>query len=116
MAREVSPNFLQGVDVYVLWSCVYAHAHTLHVGYSDVSPVVKKRHLEKPEEIYMYCSDSIPCSVRSTHAYIYAGLQAEVWTNCLFVFFEHIFSFRKKKRRRCEQNHRYLKSKIDLST
>jgi len=25
--------------------------------------------------------------VRSTHVYIYAGLQVEVWTNCLFVFF-----------------------------
>jgi len=28
-AREVSPHFLQGVDVYVLCVCVYAHAHTL---------------------------------------------------------------------------------------
>ena len=25
---EVSPNFLQGVDVYVLCVCVYAHTHT----------------------------------------------------------------------------------------
>jgi len=31
--------------------CVYAHAHTLHVGYSDVSPGVGTRHLESPEEI-----------------------------------------------------------------
>jgi len=29
---EVSPLFLQGVDVYVLCVCVYAHTHTLHVG------------------------------------------------------------------------------------
>jgi len=39
--------------------CVYAHTHTLHVGYSDVSPGVGTRHLESPEEIQMYCSDSI---------------------------------------------------------
>ena len=82
---EVSPHFLQGVDVYVLCVCVYAHTHTLHVGYSDVSPGVGTRHLESPEEIQMYCSDSI--HIRSTHVYIYAGLQVEVWTNCLFVFF-----------------------------
>ena len=56
---EVSPHFLQGVDVYVLCVCVYAHTHTLHVGYSDVSPGVETRHLESPEEIQMYCSDSI---------------------------------------------------------
>ena len=31
---------------------------TLHVGYSDVSPGVGTRHLESPEEIQMYCSDS----------------------------------------------------------
>ena len=28
--------------VYV---CIYAHTHTLHVGYSDVSPGVETRHL-----------------------------------------------------------------------
>jgi len=56
---KLSPNFLQGVDVYVLCVCVYAHAHTLYVGYSDVSPGVGTRHLESPEEIQMYCSDSI---------------------------------------------------------
>ena len=51
---EVSPYFLQGVDVYVLCVCVYAHALTLHVGYSDVSPGVGTKHLETPEEIQMY--------------------------------------------------------------
>jgi len=56
---EVSHHFLQGVDVYVLCVCVYAHTHTLHVGYSDVSPGVGTRHLESTEEIQMYCSDSI---------------------------------------------------------
>jgi len=47
--------------VYVLCVCVYTHTHThtLHVGYSDVSPGVGTRHLESPEEIQIYCSDSI---------------------------------------------------------
>ena len=86
---EVSPLFLQEVDVYVLCMCVYAHTHTLHVGYSDVSPGVATRHLEGPEEIQMYCSDSIHIyrAVYEVHINIYAGLQVEVWTNCLFVFF-----------------------------
>ena len=56
---EVSPHFLQGVDVCVLCVCVYTHAHTLHVGYLDVSPGVGTRHLESPEEIQMCCRDSI---------------------------------------------------------
>ena len=58
-AREESSHFLQGVDVYALCVCVYAHTHTLHVGYSDVSLGFGMRHLESPEEIQMYCSDSI---------------------------------------------------------
>ena len=45
--------------MYVLCVCVYAHAHTLHVGYSNVSPGVGTRHLESLEEIQMYCSDGI---------------------------------------------------------
>jgi len=53
--------------------CVYAHTHTLHMGYSDVSPGVGTRHLENPEEIQMYCSDSIHiyCAVYEVHMYIY---------------------------------------------
>jgi len=59
---EVSPHFLQGVDVYVLCVCVYAHTHT-----------VGTRHLESPEEIQMYCSDSIHINraVYEVHMYIY---------------------------------------------
>jgi len=30
---EVSPHFLQGVDVYVLRVCVYAHTHTLQCAF-----------------------------------------------------------------------------------
>ena len=55
---EVSPHFLQGVDVYVVCVCVYAHTHTQHVGFLDVSPGVGTRHLESPEEI-QDCIDSI---------------------------------------------------------
>jgi len=70
---EVSPHFLQGVDVYVLCVCVYAHTHTLHVGYSDVSPGVGTSHLESPEEIQLFCSDSnhIYRAVYEVHMYIY---------------------------------------------
>ena len=70
---EASPHFLQGVDVYVLCVCVYAHTHTLHVGYSDVSQGVGTRHLENLEEIQMYCSDSIHIyrAVYEVHMYIY---------------------------------------------
>ena len=72
---ELSPQFLQGVDVYayVLCVCVYAHTHTLHVGYSDVSPGVGTRHLESPEEIQMYCSYRIHIyrAVYEVHMYIY---------------------------------------------
>jgi len=70
---EVSPHFLQGVDVYVLCVCVYAHTNTLHVGYSDVNPGVGTKHLESPEEIQMYCSDSIHIynAVYEVHMYTY---------------------------------------------
>ena len=100
---EVSPHFLQGVDVYVLCVCVYAHTHTLHVGYSAVSPGVGTRHLESPEEIQCTVVIVYIYTVRCTNLYLYAGLQVEVCTNCLFVFFYDVFSFTKKKRRRCEQ-------------
>ena len=70
---EVSPRFLQGVDVYVLCVCVNAHTHTLHVGYSDVSPGVRTRHLESLEEIQMYCSDSVHIyrAVYEVHIHMY---------------------------------------------
>jgi len=57
----------------VLCVCVYAHAHTLHVGYSDVSPGVGTRHLESPEEIQMCCSDSIHIylAVYEVHQHVY---------------------------------------------
>jgi len=54
--------------------CVCTHTHThCMVGYSDVSPGVGTRHLESPEEIQMYCSDSIHIyrAVYEVHMYIY---------------------------------------------
>ena len=68
------PIFHRGlIDVYVFCVCVYAHAHTLHVGSLDVSPGVGTRHLGSPEEIHMYCSDSIHIyrAVYEVHMYIY---------------------------------------------
>ena len=49
---ECLPTFYRGL-MYMcrVCVCVYAHAHTLHVGYSDVSPGVGTRHLESSEEI-----------------------------------------------------------------
>jgi len=72
-AMELSPHVVQGVDVYVLCVCVYAHTHTLHVGYSDVNLGVRRRHLEGLEESQMYCSDSIHIyrAVYEVHMYIY---------------------------------------------
>ena len=97
-------HFLQGVDVYVLCVCVYAHTHTLHVGYSDVSPGVGTRHLESPEEIQMYCSDSMHIyrAVYEVHMYIYMLGYKTGLTAFLFSF-NMLYSFTKKKRRRCEQ-------------
>ena len=48
-------------------------AHTLYVGYSDVRSGVRTRHLESPEEIQMYCSDSIHIyrAVYEVHMYVY---------------------------------------------
>jgi len=53
--------------------CVCVCTHTHHVGYSDVSLGVGMRHLESPEEIQMYCSDSIHIyrTVYEVHMYIY---------------------------------------------
>jgi len=80
--------------------CVYANTHKLHVGYSDVSSGVGTRHLGSPEEIQMYCSDSIHIyrAVYAVHMYyIYAGLQVEVWTNCLLFSLNTFFLSQKRK-------------------
>ena len=42
--------FLTGVKVYVgVCVCIHKHTHTLHGGYSDVSPEVGTRHLQGPK-------------------------------------------------------------------
>jgi len=62
-AGEVSPHFVQGVNVYFLSVCECAHTHTLHVGYSDVGLGVGTRHLESPEEIQVCCNDTYTYTV-----------------------------------------------------
>ena len=61
--------------MYALCVCMHANAHTLHVGYSDVSLGlgVGTRQLESPEEIQVYFSDSIHiyCVVYEVHMYIH---------------------------------------------
>ena len=66
------PIFYRGL-MCMCCVCVHMHTHTLHVGYSDVSQGVGSRHLESPEEIQMYCSDSthIFRAVYKVHMYIY---------------------------------------------
>ena len=58
---KVSAHYLQGGDMHVLCVHVYAHTHTLHAGYSDVSPGVGTGHLESLEEIHIYCRASTFC-------------------------------------------------------
>jgi len=69
----VSPFFTAVWCVCVVCVCVRTHTHTLHVGYSDVNLGVGTRHLESPEEIQMYCSDSIHIyrAVYEVHMYIF---------------------------------------------
>jgi len=53
--------------------CIYTHTHTLRMGYSDVSPRVRTRHLEgpkKPDGLIRHIYISI--CVQGTHGYIYA--------------------------------------------
>jgi len=72
------------MSVYV---CVYAHTHTLHVGYSDVSPGVGTRHLQGPKNldgpslnIYVFVY------VYKVHMHIYMlGGGMISWTNCFFL-------------------------------
>ena len=98
----MSPHFLQGVDVYVLCVCVYAHTHTLHVGYSDVSPGVVTRHLESPEEIQMHCSDSIHIyrAVYEVHMYTYMPGYRSKSGLTAFCFLLSYFSFHKKEKKK----------------
>jgi len=97
---EVSPYFLQGVDVYVLCVCVYTHTHTLHVVYSDVSPGVGTRHLDGPEEIQMYCSDCIHIYRAVTnHTCIYI-CWATVRGLIAFCFLLTYFFFHKKEKKK----------------
>jgi len=88
--------------VYV---CIYAHAHTPHVGYWDVSPGVGKRHLEGPTNpdglnlgIYVFVYYDVYTSQMCV--YVLGGVMTS-WTKCLFL--QHIFPL-KKESKRCERN------------
>ena len=68
---SVSSLFLTQVGVYV-GVCVW-HTHTAQMGYLDVSPGVRMRHLEGPEESRWtkFRHTYIRICVHSTHVYIY---------------------------------------------
>ena len=97
--------------------CVYTHphTHTAQMGYLDVSPGVGMRHLEGPKNpdglnldmhIFVYVYQVHMCSYM-----LRGGMRS--WTNCFFPL--TYFFFRKRKAKDVNANHRYLKSKIDLS-
>ena len=85
---SVSSLFLTRVGLYVC-VCVYTHTHThtAQMGYLDVSPGVRMRHLEGPKNpdglnlgihIFVY--------VYKVHMCIYklrGGMRS--WTNCFFL-------------------------------
>ena len=56
--EEVSLHFYRGL-ICMCCVCVCTHTHIQYVGYSDEGPGIGRRHPESPEEIQMYCSDSI---------------------------------------------------------
>jgi len=79
----------------------------MHVKYSDVSPSVGTRHLESPEEIQMYCSDTtdsihIYHIVYEVHSYIYIcwatrrGTSADQ-VHCCFLLTNLFFSQKTKQ-------------------
>jgi len=79
--------------VYVLCVCVYAHAHTLHVGYSDVSPGVGTRHMESPEEIQMMMMIAF-ITIKSSLVPLIEGLCAQIYFRFeISVVCVHIFCF-----------------------
>ena len=67
--------FLTGVGVYVGVRVCRTRTYTLHVGYSDVSPGVKMRHLEnqKNPDRLKRCINVDRMFVQSTSTLIYAG-------------------------------------------
>jgi len=100
---SVSSLFLTRVGVYVgVCVCIRTHTHTASMGYSDVSPGVGMRHMEGPwtKSRHTY----ICICVKSTHAYVYARRQDEILDYLLFSLTH--FSFRKRKLKDVNANHR----------
>jgi len=91
-------DFLTGVGVYVSKRvCICTHTHTLHVGHSNVSPVLGMRHLESPKN-----PDGL--NLR-THISVYVSQYTRVYTRwakewdlglTTFSIFPYV-SFRKSK-------------------
>ena len=107
-----------GGSVYgCMWVYTHTHTHIKQMGYLDVSPGVGKKHLEGPKnpdglnlDIHIF----VYTHVYKVHMCIYmlrGGMRS--WTNCFFSL--TYFFFRKRKAKDVNANHRYLKSKIDLS-
>ena len=82
--------------------CVCMHTHTLHVGYSDVSPGVGTRLLESLEELQMYCSGNIHIyhAVYEVHMHIYMLGYTEKSGLTAFVFSFNMFFFHKKEKKK----------------
>jgi len=63
--------------VYV---CIRTHTHTAQMWYSDVSPGVGMRHLEGPKDPDgINLGIHIFVCVQSTHVYVYARRQDEIF-------------------------------------
>jgi len=84
--------FLTGVGVYVgVRVCIRTHTHTLHVGYSDVSPGVGTRHLQSPKNPDGLNLRKYKCVyVYEVHMDIHmlgGGMRSSHCTNCVFLSF-----------------------------
>ena len=83
----VEVYILCGLECMSVYVCVYAHSHTLHMGYSDVSPGVGTRHLEGSKNpdgqnlginIFVYVYKVRMCMYK-------LGGEVRSWTNCFFL-------------------------------
>jgi len=78
---SMSSLFLTRVGVYVsVCVCIRTHSHTAQMGYLDVRPGVRMRHLEGPKnpDGLNLGHTYIRASVQSTHVYIYANGGEEI--------------------------------------
>ena len=133
-----SSLFLTRVGVYVgVWVCIRTHAHTLHrwgtLMWAQGSGWDAHTHTHCTDGV-LWCEprgrDETPggpresrwtkswhicirMCVQSTHVCVYARRRDEILDQLLFSL--TYFFLRKRKAKDVNANHRYLKSKIDLS-